>query len=1608
MRQYLKQFMHYLLLTIQLVTVGFCLAKFPIASAQNLLQGKRVLWIGTSIPAHCTYPKHSANALGFSLNNRSVGASFITIRPFTGTVHDHTGYSLSLTRAEKDSIYRPWVNEGIIDEHQLDVWKYTSYESLILSHLDTTDIVIIDHGFNDGDIPILDEYLRGPDSIDWQNTDRTTYIGAFNYLYQHIKQAKPGVIIALGGYFQHMALTAYKRSEAVTEVNRWIANHYDLPLLDVWNYTDIPDGYVPNSTGYLPALNAQYGTDFLPQWIDSLGNITYFQQFCPDGVHPWSNPTGHSDHVLDSIFIQMLPERLEPYLTSPHVMINEVMTNNVEALLYNHRFPESWFELYNPTTRTVSLKGWRIGTSPDFTAAYTIEYDKYVPRNGHAIICCDGRDDHWEHTNFALSHSAPGSLFLWDADGQLVDSVSFPATPCPDLTYGRILDGTPHWELKVTATPGETNLSGSSTHVLPEPRITVHESYAEISVDALQAGYGARVFYTLDGSLPNGSSPSFSPDHTQTIVFDTSTVIRARTLSPVALPSPVATRSVVRHPRPTDLPIISLTSDDTYLYSSDNGILLGNDWDGNCFRHWPRPIFFEYFEHAGSPTPLVSQQLQADTYGVGSLLYSQKSLKLTATSRYGSSHIPTTSFWPSKPNVIKSRSFILRNGGGRALDTRFEDAFAQQLFGTRIDSLGYEAYRPVIVYINGRYNGIYELREAVDASWAESNCGVDLNDVSLVESLTTADAAFSPIQELLDNDAASYEDFARVIDIPRFIDYLTVEAFATNTDFPHTNVTLWRDASDPSSRFRPLLRNLDYLSTTPASTNWFYYLTLYGDDALAVRNREAHRLFIRLLELPAFRYAFIDRMMVYLGDFCKSSVTVPIVQAMRDEISAEVEHTFALMSEHPDYERDFLGQIKNRLIPYCETRPLLLYGNLNTSFRLGGVYHLIVQGADSINGIKLVEGDFQGCCFASRPVRISSDTISQWQLDIRHADGTLQHYRLSSPYTTFLPSDYGTEIDSFIVRPLRIPPAVQLDDYQTRIRAKGYDPALTHDWSQSSVIDLPQPRLAYINLQSRYGIPYTKTSNFQDSIEYYDGQGNYFMKRALVNVQGASSTAFPKRNIKLELIDGEWDRGQSPTVDFENWVKQDRFHLKAFYADWLRGVGIVGYQLYDQMEQQMPAKSNRIWKRAGIEGHKNARCYPDGFPCMMYLNGQFYGIYVWQLSKHRRNMAQQADNVQHIHLDGNMGDDNFWNGRISWSSLDARNPNGLIDIEGNPYDGGVELIDETSPLYGLATDNPDTRAAKQRSAQVKQAIIQLSQRVGELQALKQTGASDDEIRAAIARHFDVESMLNYLVFSTVVSNYDGFTKNWQWLTYDGGEHWHVAPYDLDCTFGNYLEGTLLFPARYSFYDSDHRFTISRRGIATWFWDYYFDELCTRYAELRDRDIFSAQNISSLFHDWYDRIGSDVYDMEWTRWPDSRCISQTITNTGWALVDDWTDHFSSIPSWNAATTYHPGDLCRHSLRLWVATSTTTGVFPYLQLGYTDSLERLNAWISERLDLEDDFFRYIPGQDIPDITISLDNVRAEAVYGPDGIIRPRLLPGLNIVRYSDGSSHKILIP
>lgn len=261
---------------------------------------KKILWIGTSIPAGCTYPIKSTNNLGYECINKSIGASGICLgQGILGNGRD--GRDLSETIAEKEARYTGYVSEEILNSY-----RNMSYEKVILPYLDEIQVIVFDHGYNDRN-RIEDDINSG---INWTSRDRATYIGAFNYLMDEIYKRKPSMRIIIGGYLENKSEQDIRGGKWVCQMQQEIADHYSYPLLDVWNYSGMTFDFVPNSSDYFTEFNMKYGTDYAPWITDSNGNITYFQLYNPDTVHPFTDETGQSDKLLDNIYTDLLRDIL--------------------------------------------------------------------------------------------------------------------------------------------------------------------------------------------------------------------------------------------------------------------------------------------------------------------------------------------------------------------------------------------------------------------------------------------------------------------------------------------------------------------------------------------------------------------------------------------------------------------------------------------------------------------------------------------------------------------------------------------------------------------------------------------------------------------------------------------------------------------------------------------------------------------------------------------------------------------------------------------------------------------------------------------------------------------------------------------------------------------------------------------------------------------------------------------------------------------------------------------------------------------------------------------------------------------------------------------------
>ena len=534
------------------------------------------------------------------------------------------------------------------------------------------------------------------------------------------------------------------------------------------------------------------------------------------------------------------------------------------------------------------------------------------------------------------------------------------------------------------------------------------------------------------------------------------------------------------------------------------------------------------------------------------------------------------------------------------------------------------------------------------------------------------------------------------------------------------------------------------------------------------------------------------------------------------------------------------------------------------------------------------------------------------------------------------------------------------DTWQYILSKYGYDPATVTDLTESAKIRLAEPYRAYVNITGISQMPTTKTQDLQAWLECYDGNGNYFKKRVILNAQGNSSLEFPKKNISVKFYEENWGEGKTTDITFGNWVKQDAFHLKAYYTDYFRGCGKIAYDIYDDItsdrEKPLP------WQRAGVTtASDKAMCHPNGFPCYVYLNGKFYGLFVWSLKKNYKNMGQEKDNALHIHIDGIIGDETITNGKINWKKFEVRTPKDLlcvdtIHIGGTPtyklYDGDkpTELIDESMPYYD--SGNPDHVLTNK----VKQSLTSLSLYPSMLRKLDAVHTDSETFLVQYSQYFDTQGLIDYLVHSLVTNNYDGHWKNWQWFTYDGVK-WFIEPYDLDCTFGLHASGAFLLPPEWYNHLGVLYNQIPANSQQQLFLKHFPNVVGERYITLREKGIINADRYISYFKDWKERIGSIGYEMEYTRWSNSPCLMETIVNPNWTTEDNWENYYN-FPDYSPETTYYAGNRCKLSNRIWTATATTKGIRPYKQIGQIDSQERVESWIRERISLLDEYFNYDP--------------------------------------------------
>jgi hypothetical protein len=404
------------------------------------------------------------------------------------------------------------------------------------------------------------------------------------------------------------------------------------------------------------------------------------------------------------------------------------------------------------------------------------------------------------HTNFSLANEGE-FLLLINPDGEMIDTVTVPSLP-NDHSFGAQPDGSANEVIFASPTPGATNNDANSFDDFCRDEISFSIP-AGLYEDAqvLELTGSSEIRYTIDGSTPSDTSILY----TSPINIDTTTVIKATCINGTA-PGIASTTNTYVIDGNHDLPIFSLSTNPDYFFDWDEGIyVLGPNadsevphWGANFHEDWARPLYVEYFEKNGSR--VIDQEVDVEIFGNYSRYLPMKSLKLKAMAKYPKKRL-NHQFFDHK-DIDEFKHVILRNSGGDFNNTMILDAANHMVLEDKTN-IDFQAYQPAVVYLNGRYWGIHNLRERMSEHYIKENHGYDEEDIELWEGWGEPRVGVSSFWSIRDQitstDMSVYENYkswSDSFDLANYLDFWSAQIYIHNWDIPHGNIRMWRPKID--------------------------------------------------------------------------------------------------------------------------------------------------------------------------------------------------------------------------------------------------------------------------------------------------------------------------------------------------------------------------------------------------------------------------------------------------------------------------------------------------------------------------------------------------------------------------------------------------------------------------------------------------------------------------------------------------------------------------------------------------------------------------------------------------------------------------------------------
>ena len=579
---------------------------------------------------------------------------------------------------------------------------------------------------------------------------------------------------------------------------------------------------------------------------------------------------------------------------SAQLKINELMTNNVSAVWDDSYNYSMWVELYNTASYSIAQYSYFLTDDPAQPTKWRLP-SRIITSKGYSLLWME-RPDRTNHAPFKLNPEG-GVLYLYNSSGgNPIDFVQYPQQ-FRNVSYGRVTDGTGDWSFFEEFSAGASNdnkRKGTVQCSKPDFSLPGGLYPDRITVYITDPEPGDTIYYNLNSNEPTRSSTRYVSG--TAITLNSSTVLRARTFRTGKLPGDITTATYLIRQRNFTLPVVSLTSPPAYLHDNTVGIYVtgtngisgnGSDARQNWNQDWDRPANFELFlPGTGS---VLNQEIDISVAGGWSRMNEQKSLHIKPKKKFGNNKFLYPIF-NSRPN-LHYKDILLRNSGNDFYYSMMRDAMMQSLIMDRMD-FEYQAYEPAVLYINGSYYGIQNLRERTNADLIYTTHGLDEDEITIAETwnIPNHPEYKTMIDYIHNNDIThdqTYNQLQSMMDVESYIDYMIAGIYYGNFDWPQNNIKMWKKKE--GGKWRWILYDTDFGFNLYESLENFNSLTyVMGINSSRKPDAWASRLIVRLFQNNRFKQQFIDRASIHLSSTFKTDRVNTIIDSLAGNIRTEI------------------------------------------------------------------------------------------------------------------------------------------------------------------------------------------------------------------------------------------------------------------------------------------------------------------------------------------------------------------------------------------------------------------------------------------------------------------------------------------------------------------------------------------------------------------------------------------------------------------------------------------------------------------------------------------------------------------------------------------------